>query len=943
MTPHVRWTVEARRKLWPRRELEKAINPRIHKPGLFAELSSLGKAWSEKPGSTHLFSKDFEPFRELRRLLAEAAPDVYEGALEIASKMRLQANLPLRCALSFVFPGQCDWSRADALDCLSSLGPEGPPECAHLLFLSLSDADLCIRLFKAYPEPAERIAFSIYSIEWVLSLGPPSHEIIASIFDDAVALGDTRLGVRRCLHAMELIRSPEAAAFFARRLQYNDVRVFAVRYFQSEPALALYSLAPCAAGRGKAAQAAKTILMSVLSQHEAWVNEVWPELAEPVRKVIQPLLASRALPVSDAPPGKLPEVLVKPHWRHKSMRRLRVIEDVPVRDLRPQIEPSQHDVWVNKINWVPNSLVFSPRVALAVVHAWMHRPEVRDAADAWIQTFMNTAVIGLIPAAVGKPGSARMDAGRMLRLLVRRGPETAMREMIRKEALIYGSDVASIVEDVLSMDPLWDCPETAPKLGEFIRIEALPRPCLAGDSAQVLPLSAVMYVCEMLVFSSEDFPYAGISAVKSICDPASLSRFAEAILSAWQAAGALLRIAWPLNAIAELGGDSGARTLSPMIRSWLYEGDKDRAFRGIDTLARIGTDVALMHLSAIAERSRYLDVKERAKKKIAAVAQKRGLSAEELFDRIVPELDLDADLSRVLDYGSRSFRVGFDAHFEPYVREEQGSMAVLAALPKPLKADDPKKALAAQEIWKALREDMAAIAKSQAARLEDAMVSQRRFKADLFQSVFVGHRLLLHLVRRLLWGMYSPEGELISTFRICEDKTPADEHDEVMELDLNANIGIPHPIELNDGLRHAWGSLFSDYEIVQPFAQIGREVFKAQPAELPAHELTRYSETVIPTGKLFGLEYKGFSREYAYDGGPVIAYRKHIAGTPYYARLSFSPGMIPAEAISTPEQTIDALELFRADHLFPRPSLGELSAVVFSELVRDVDGLCRGG
>ncbi len=236
---------------------------------------------------------------------------------------------------------------------------------------------------------------------------------------------------------------------------------------------------------------------------------------------------------------------------------------------------------------------------------------------------------------------------------------------------------------------------------------------------------------------------------------------------------------------------------------------------------------------------------------------------------------------------------------------------------------------------------MAAIAKSQVARLEEAMVTRRRFRADLFQSMFVGHRLLVHLVRRLLWGVYDNDGMLLTTFRISEDRSPADENDESFELDSNANIGIPHPIEMSDALRHAWGSLFSDYEIVQPFAQIGREVFRAQPAELLASELSRFSAMVIATGKLFGLEYKGFRREYAYDGGPVIAYRKNIGGTPWYARLSFGPGMIPSEAAAKPEQTLNALELFRVDHLFPRPSFGDLDSIVFSELVRDVEGLAR--
>lgn len=935
--PRVRFSVEARRKLWPRREPDMPVNPRVHLPGLLAELAELSRRWLEAPGATALHSKDMEPFRELRRVLCSAPEDVYGEARAFAERLRIQANLPLRCAFSFAFPNELSWSRADAEACLSPAGPEGPPACARLLFLSLGELDLCLRLLRAFPEPSDRIALSTYSIEFVRSLGAGAYDIIASIYDEAMEIGDTRAPVRRCLQAMELIRSPAAATFFARRLQYNEIRVFAVRYFHAEPALSLLALPPVASGRGKAAEAAKTILLAVLAEQQAGAFVSIDALSEPSRKVVRTLLEKSGLPAEEAPPASLPQVLVKPPWRHKGARRLRVIENVPVLDARLKMDSKSHDAWANKINWVPNSLVFSPRVALAVVHAWMHRPEAREAADEWLRAFPGLAISGLIPAAVGKPGSARTDAGRMLRLLLLRGHGALIHEATQE----YSSSVASIVEDVLGMDPLWDCPESAPKLGEFIRMDALPRPRMARPPHAALPVKAISYLCEMLAFSTEDFPYAGIAQVRGLCDPASLSRFACAILFAWQAAGALLRIAWPLNAIAELGGDAGARALAAMVRSFLYEGEKERAARGMDTLSRMGTDVALMHLSSIAERSRYADMKERAAKKIAEVAHKRGLSAEELGDRTVPELDLPADLTRVLDYGSRLFRVGFDAHLEPYVREETGAQAELLALPRPLRADDPKKAEEAQQTWKALREDMAALVKSQSARLEDAMVVRRRFSGDTFQSVFVGHRLLVHLARRLVWGTYDKDGILHSTFRICEDRTFADEKDEMLELDLNANIGIPHPIEMDEALRRAWGALLSDYEIVQPFAQLGREVFRLDAPERSLHELTRFAATLIPTGRLFGLEYKGYRREYAYDGGPVIAYRRAIAKTPWYARILFMPGMIPSEAASAPPQTLSALELFRADHLFPRPVFGELDPIALSELLRDVDALTR--
>jgi hypothetical protein len=62
---------------------------------------------------------------------------------------------------------------------------------------------------------------------------------------------------------------------------------------------------------------------------------------------------------------------------------------------------------------------------------------------------------------------------------------------------------------------------------------------------------------------------------------------------------------------------------------------------GLDVLAAIGSDVALMHLNGIAQKVKFKGLQEKARAKIDQLAQARGLSAEELADRLVPDLGLD--------------------------------------------------------------------------------------------------------------------------------------------------------------------------------------------------------------------------------------------------------------------------------------------------------------
>src|SRR5262249_38832549 len=158
---------------------------------------------------------------------------------------------------------------------------------------------------------------------------------------------------------------------------------------------------------------------------------------------------------------------------------------------------------------------------------------------------------------------------------------------------------------------------------------------------------------------------------------------------------------------------------------------------------------------------------------------------------------------------------------EPFVRDEGG--AVLRSLPRPGRTDDPDRASAALAAWKALKADAVAIAGGQILRLEQAMVSGRRWPLPTFRSVLVEHPLLLHLVRRLLFAAYGGDARTL-LFRVAEDRTFAGVSDEAVTLDGAVTVALPHPLDLPPEALAAWGSLFADYELLQPFPQIGREV-----------------------------------------------------------------------------------------------------------------------
>ncbi len=154
-----------------------------------------------------------------------------------------------------------------------------------------------------------------------------------------------------------------------------------------------------------------------------------------------------------------------------------------------------------------------------------------------------------------------------------------------------------------------------------------------------------------------------------------------------------------------------------------------RAQQALEALAAIRDDRSILHIHAVATRAKG-KLKKRATQILGDVCRQRGLSEDELEDRIVPDLGLDDRGTMTLDFGSRRFTVGFDEALVPFVRDASGLR--LAALPHASQADDAEKAANAAETWKRLKADVHTIGGEQAHRLERAMIAERHWTAAHF-------------------------------------------------------------------------------------------------------------------------------------------------------------------------------------------------------------------
>ncbi|QMU77898.1 DUF4132 domain-containing protein [Streptacidiphilus sp. PB12-B1b] len=487
-------------------------------------------------------------------------------------------------------------------------------------------------------------------------------------------------------------------------------------------------------------------------------------------------------------------------------------------------------------------------------------------------------------------------------------------------------------------DPLLGAlPARMPELPEWAEPALLPQIVLAGGGA-ALPESAVRQVLTVLALSGPGRVYPGLAEITAACTAESLAEFAWALFEEWRLASMPAKDSWPLYALGELGDDGTVRRFAPVLWAWPGEGAHRRAVEGLEVLARIGSEVALLHLHGIAQRVRFKALKARAQEKIAEVAAGLGLTAEQLADRLVPDLGLEPDGSTVVDYGPRRFTVGFDEQLRPFVRDADGGRR--KELPAPGPGDDPELAPAGRRRFAALRKDVRTVAAEQVWRLEAAMVSRREWTAGEFREFLVGHPLVGQLVRRLVW-LAEADGTA-TAFRVTGGGGFADAADREVPLPAKAGVRAAHPLELA-GEVPAWSALFAGQGIVQPFPQLARPVRALTPTEAGADRLLRFEGRTVPVGRLLGLTRRGWERGQPQDAGVERWISKRL-GESRYLVVALDEGIVAGAAGEFPDQRLESVRLAcrpqdRQAHDGRPLRFGGLDPVTASELLVDLEQL----
>ena len=137
--------------------------------------------------------------------------------------------------------------------------------------------------------------------------------------------------------------------------------------------------------------------------------------------------------------------------------------------------------------------------------------------------------------------------------------------------------------------------------------------------------------------------------------------------------------------------------------------------------------------------------------------------------------------------------------------------------------------------------------------------------------------------------------------------------------------------------------LLADYEILQPFAQLGRPVFALSAEESTATQLDRFAGITVPALKVLGLERRGWRRSQPADGG-VQAHVLRDLPDGRKIIVDLEPGLWIGAIAECPDQSIREIWVTDAtgeEWYYHPPKTGgillsSMDPVTTSELLRDL-------
>lgn len=463
------------------------------------------------------------------------------------------------------------------------------------------------------------------------------------------------------------------------------------------------------------------------------------------------------------------------------------------------------------------------------------------------------------------------------------------------------------------------------------------------DSGEQLDADTIQFLLYRMSRSIDLRPDMEARPVLRFIDRDKSGAFGKNLLKGYLDSGGASKNKWCLTLGAILGGNDEVELLRRKVPEFAKGNHRFLAENIVKALAMNGSKKALRWIELFSRKfqSKSKNVGEAAEEALRIAAEERGITLFELMDETIPDFGF-VGLFREFEAGGERYRAFIDTNFQLVFLNE--SNRLLKSPPKGA-SEDLKSEF--KEIGKEIRD----IVKSQSDRMEQYLVTQRKWPAERWRAFFMGNPVMFTYAVRLVWGIYDENNKLLQTFLCLEDQSLIDRVGNEPELPEQGRIGMVHPLELTQEEINYWKNELLELGISPVFPQLDRLVFP-----LPVEE--RHKTMVVDFKGIRLIDYtfagqmnrKGWFRGSVIDGGMVSSYRKDFSYAGVTAILiqqgELSVGLMGGTAELGDLLFVSSGSVKFGSYVYDEPQtesdprliqLGALPPVVYSEVMAEME------
>ena len=356
-------------------------------------------------------------------------------------------------------------------------------------------------------------------------------------------------------------------------------------------------------------------------------------------------------------------------------------------------------------------------------------------------------------------------------------------------------------------------------------------------------------------------------------------------------------------------------------------------------LSSLASEAAVAQLCRLQSRARHVSTRKQIAKAIQQAAANAGITEADLVELGVPKFGLTHVGEFSEEFGDVKAEVVIHANAKPQTVWRKAEDKTQKSVPKTIKETHSDQLKSFQKRLKDIEKLMPSIRH----RIEKLFLTDRTWRLSDFRKRYLDHPLVGVIARRLIWNV-EQEGIVKPLFWESENWTNAS--GDSIPVGDEARISIWHPLHVEADEVLQWRNWLQSHQIVQPFKQAHREVYILTDAEratvdhscrFESHIIRQHQFSALcqQRGWRFDLQGDWDSWNQPYLDLPLYDLQATLGVDPMEGQNEITQSFVYAY-LATEQVSFHRLQDGQTDLTNPVP-LDEIPAVVFSEVMRDVD------